>query len=65
METMQYRCRTCGAFFSWGPESSWYGSYRDLEKKGLAQTPIFCSDDCLNAYAKENNIKIEPYGKQE
>ena len=44
-----YQCSICGKVFNWSLDSSWYGSYEDLEEtpKGIK---YFCSDKCKNEH---------------
>lgn len=40
-----YTCSVCDRSFNWGYESSWFGSYNDLENNP-EKMQIICSEKC-------------------
>jgi len=40
-----YECSNCGKLFNWGKNSSWFGSYHNLENNPELIT-YSCSDKC-------------------
>ena len=44
--TRGYLCDGCGKPFHWDGESSWYGSYRDLEEQVYDRIWFACSEEC-------------------
>ena len=42
-----YRCSYCGNMFNWNKDSSWYGSYADLEDNPR-KIKYACSDQCVD-----------------
>lgn len=40
-----YECNGCGSIFHWDSNSSWFGSYKDLEKYPK-RIKYYCSDKC-------------------
>ncbi len=42
-----YECSTCGVLFNWDKNSSWYGSYKDMEEKPHL-IKYYCSDKCCD-----------------
>ena len=41
-----YQCKTCGKLFNWDGNSSWYGSYKQMENQP-DKIKYFCSDKCV------------------
>ena len=41
-----YRCNTCGKLFNWDKNSSWFGSYRQMENNP-EKLKYYCSDKCV------------------
>ena len=46
-----YICSTCDELFNWSKDSSWYGSYKDLELNP-DKIEYYCSDKCLKNYER-------------
>lgn len=40
-----YQCHTCSKVFNWNSNSSWFGSYNQLENNP-DEIKYFCSDKC-------------------
>lgn len=41
-----YECANCGRWSRWTEDHRWYGSYRDLDNRGVAGIEVSCSDEC-------------------
>lgn len=55
-----YQCKTCGKLFNWDSNSSWYGSYKQLEDQP-DKIKYFCSDKCVaNNENNNSNEKHKP-----
>jgi len=47
-----YECSVCGELFNWSSQSSWYGSYKQMEEHP-DKIKYFCSDKCVsNGFVK-------------
>lgn len=53
-----YECNTCGELFNWDNESSWYGSYKQMEEQPN-KIKYFCSDKCV-----QNRFKKPKEGRK-
>jgi hypothetical protein len=51
--TKKYLCSVCDEQFSWSSQSSWFGSYKDLEN---GKVDCVCSEECKNKHKKENKF---------
>lgn len=46
-----YRCSNCKSEFNWGKNSSWYGSYKQMDEN--PEKLIYsCSDECMDELKK-------------
>jgi hypothetical protein len=51
-----YTCSVCGSRFEWVQgESSWYGSWKDLENGNWKKIKFACSHACKETLTKEAN----------
>jgi len=41
-----YKCSTCDKIFNWDKDSSWYGSYKQMENEP-DKIKYFCSAKCV------------------
>jgi len=55
-----YKCHTCGRHYNWDKDSSWYGSYEQIDNG--EPVLFFCSDKCMEAH---NEIAARPKTKME
>ena len=49
----KYVCDNCHDTFSWNDESSWFGSYQQMERKPK-EIKHYCSTKCAKRSEKEN-----------
>ena len=62
-----YECDSCGTLDAWGSSWGWFGSYRQLEDRGMKGVePIICacSKDCLIALVAAGKIPQEHIGSE-
>ncbi len=50
-----YQCSVCSEVFNWDKESSWYGSYKQIEE-AASEVRYYCSDTCKES-DKQNQEK--------
>jgi len=53
-----YTCTVCGTTGQWGPEWSWYGSYRALDRGEPIVT--CCSVACRKQHSADNAFDPKP-----
>lgn len=50
----KYQCDECKQAFNWSDDSTWFGSYRDLESHP-ERIKTFCTEKCAEDWGVKND----------